>query len=104
MYVPLINPKKIILPTLLIKLELMKNVEDMDIEGNGFRYLKDILPQLSDAKLKEDLFIGLQIRKFLDDFSFRGKLNEKELAVWKYFVSVKQEFLGNKKMNTTKSS
>lgn len=46
----------------------------MGKEGNGLQCLKYIFPRLSEAKLKEDLFIGRQIR---DVFSFQDKLNEK---------------------------
>lgn len=35
--------------------------------------------------------------KLLGDFRFQEKLNEKELATWKSFVSVAKEFLGNNK-------
>lgn len=49
----------------------------MGKEGNGLQCLKYIFPRLSEAKLKEDLFIGRQIREILDVFSFQDKLNEK---------------------------
>ena len=103
-YAPLVNPKKVLLPPLHIKLGLMKNfVKAMDKEGSGFQYLREIFPQLSDVKLKEAIFIGPQIRKLLDDLRFQEQLNEKELAAWKCFVRVVKGFLGNKKDEDYKS-
>jgi hypothetical protein len=52
---PLVNPEKVFLPPLHIKLGLMKNfVKAMDKNGAGFMYLKHKFPRLSDAKIKED--------------------------------------------------
>jgi len=41
----------------------MKNfVKDMKKCGKNFEYLREKFPKLSDDKLKEGIFIGLQIR------------------------------------------
>jgi hypothetical protein len=41
----------------------------------GFTYLKNKFPSASDAKIKEEVFFGLQIRKLIQDVKFNGKLN-----------------------------
>lgn len=95
---PLVDPQSILLPPLHIKLGLMKNfVKAMNKEGEGFKYLREIFPQLSDAKLKEGIFVGPEIRKLLNDRNFEAILSAKELAAWKSFVSVVKGFLGNHK-------
>lgn len=53
-YEPLVDPKNVLLPPLHIKLGLIKNfVKAMNKDGKGFKYLRQVFPQLSDAKLKE---------------------------------------------------
>jgi len=60
---PLFEPSKIFLPPLHIKLGLMKNfVKAMNKEGAGFRYLRQMFPRISDANIKEGIFVGPQIR------------------------------------------
>jgi hypothetical protein len=62
---PLVNPQYIYLPLLHIKLGLMKNfVKAMNKSGHGFQYLQTKFPRISDAKIKEGIFIGPQIRKY----------------------------------------
>ena len=47
-----------------IKLGLMKNfVKGMDKTGRGFEYVRKKFPNVSDAKIKEGIFIGPQIRE-----------------------------------------
>lgn len=95
-YLPLIDPKDVILPPLHIKLGLMKNfVKAMDKNGAGFLYLKSIFPKLTEAKLKEGIFIGPQIRQLMKDQNFDQKLNDKELNAWTSLKNVTKNFLGN---------
>jgi len=59
----LVESSKILLPPLHIKLGRKKNfVRAMDNTGPAFRYLAEKFPGISDAKIKEDIFIGPQIR------------------------------------------
>lgn len=60
---PLVDPIKIMLPLLHIKLGLMKNcVKTIDKDGEGFKYLKEIFPKISNAKIMEGIFfVGPQI-------------------------------------------
>ena len=61
-YVPLVDAKNVLLTPLHIKLGLIKNfVKAMNKEGEGFKYLRQVFPQLSNDKLKEGIFIGSQI-------------------------------------------
>lgn len=85
----LVDPTKILLPPLHIKLGLMKNlVKAMDKNGPAFLYLSKKFPRLSEAKIKEGVFIGPQIRDLFKDAEFDNVLsgNEKErngmLSVW----------------------
>jgi hypothetical protein len=74
---PLVNPEKVFLPLLCIKLGLMKNfVKALDRNSVGFMYLKHKFPSLSDAKIKEGIFIGPQIRELIKYEQFEEQLNE----------------------------
>lgn len=94
----LVPSEKVYLPPLHIKLGLMKNfVKAMDRNGHGFQYLKDKFPRISEAKIKEGIFVGPQIRKVMNDPAFDGTLNEVETAAWQSFKKVVRNFLGNHK-------
>jgi hypothetical protein len=44
---------------LYIKLGLMKNVvKGMDETGHGFEYVRNKIPNVSDVKIKDGIFIG----------------------------------------------
>jgi len=76
---PLVLPEKICLPPLHIKLGLMRNyVKSMDKIGRGFEYVRDKFPNVSDAIIKEGIFVGLQIRELMQDKHFDEDLNETE--------------------------
>ena len=60
-----------ILPTLRIKLGLMKQfVKALNKENACFRYNREKLPNLNAEKVKEDVFVGPQIRKLTKDLQF----------------------------------
>jgi len=95
---PLVLPEKIFLPPLPIKLGPMKNfVKVMDKTGCGFEYLRNMFPNVSDAKIKEGIFIGPQIRELMQDKQFNEDLNETERNVWLSFKRICKDFLGNHK-------
>lgn len=97
-YPPLIDPKDVILPPLHIKLGLMKNfVKAMDKTGEGFLYLRSIFSKLSEAKLKEGIFVGPQIRQLMKDPTFDQKLTAKERDAWISLKGVVKGFLGNQR-------
>jgi len=69
--------EKIYLPPLHIKLGLMKNfAKGMDKTGRGFEYVRNKFPNVSDAKIKEGIFIGPQIREMMRDKQFDEDPNE----------------------------
>lgn len=100
----LVDPKKVLLPPLNIKLGLIKQfVKALPKEGDCFKYLCEQFPGLSEAKLKEGVFVGPDIRKLSRDGSFVTKMNEKEKTAWLSFKLVVTGFLGNKKDPNYKS-
>ena len=97
-YPPLVDPQKILLPPLHIKLGLMKNVvKALDKEKPGFKYLYEKFPILSEAKIKEGVFVGPQIHKLSRDDTFDHLLSGNEKKAWKAFQLVATKFLGNYK-------
>jgi len=55
----------------------MKNsVQVMDKTGRGFQYERNKFPNVNDAKIKEGIFIGPQIRQLMQDKQFDEDLNE----------------------------
>ncbi|UYV82854.1 hypothetical protein LAZ67_22001095 [Cordylochernes scorpioides] len=96
---PIIDSENIYLPPLHIKLGLMKNfVKEMDRNTSGFAYLKQKCSSISDAKIKEGIFVGPQIRELLQDGNFQNSLNEVEAAALNSFRNVCKHFLGSVKV------
>ncbi|XP_050322654.1 uncharacterized protein LOC126754589 isoform X2 [Bactrocera neohumeralis] len=71
-------------------------------DGDEFLCLKENFPKLSEAKIKEGIFVGPQIRQLMKDKSFEKKLNDQEKLAWKCFVNVVQNILGNHKAENYK--
>ena len=97
---PLVLPEKIYLPHLYIKLGVMKNfVKGMDKTSRGFEYVRSKFPNVSDAKIKEDIhvFIGPQISELMQDKQFDEDLNETERNAWLSSKRICKNFLGNHK-------
>lgn len=95
---PLVSRDKILLPPLHIKLGLIKQlVKGLNKEGKCFKYLFEKFPSLSDAKIKEGIFVGPDIRKLMKDTKFESVMNEVERNTWKGFKDVCNGFLGNVK-------
>ena len=61
----------------------MNFVLAMDKNGESFKLLRTVFHGLSNAKLKEGVFIGPQNRKVISDKNFDTKLNTTELEAWK---------------------
>ena len=77
---------------------LMKNfVKTMNQEETAFTYLREKWPRLSEAKLKEGIFIGPQIRGIIKDEYFDSLLQDDEKAAWDSFKFVVKVFLGNRR-------
>lgn len=72
---PLVNPQCVFLPPLHIKLGLMKIfVKALDREGVAFLHLRNKFKHLSEAKVKEGVFIGPEIKAVFRDEEFENKL------------------------------
>jgi len=69
----------------------------MDKTGSGFEYLRNKFPNVSDAKIKEGIFIGPQIRELMQDKQFDEDLNGSERNAWLSFKRICKDFLGNYK-------
>ena len=94
----LVEPSKILLPSMHFKLGLMKNfVKVMEQEEASFTYLREKFPRLSEAKLKEGIFIGPQIQELTKDEYFDRLLQGNEKAAWDSFKFAVKEFLGNRR-------
>jgi len=95
---PLVQPSKIFLPSMHLKLGLMKNfVKAMNQEEAAFTYLWKKFPRLSEAKPKESICIGPQIRDLIKDEYFDRLLQGDEKAAWDNFKFVVIGFLGNRR-------
>jgi hypothetical protein len=94
----LVDPKKILLPSLHIKLGIMKQfVKALPKTGNCFKYLCKMFPHLSEAKIKERDFVGPDIRKLIFDEYFLFTMTEVEREAWIAFKRVVTKFLGSNK-------
>ena len=70
-------------------------VKALDKESAAFEYLTQKFPQLSEAKIKEGIFVGPQIRQLITDNQFEEKMNDLQLTAWKAFRAICTQFLGN---------
>lgn len=65
------------------KLGVVKQlVKTMDTNKPAFAYLRTKFPRLSEEKIKEKIFMGLQIRDIFKDLKFENLLNYDEKQVW----------------------
>ncbi|GBO04199.1 hypothetical protein AVEN_116158-1 [Araneus ventricosus] len=73
-------------------------VKALPKEGECFKYLCDQFPGLSEAKLKEGVFVGpSDIRKVMKDENFKIKVETKERKAWESFKIGITNCFGNKK-------
>jgi len=76
----------------------MKNfVKTMNKDGSGLKFLKEKFPRISEAKIKEGIFVSPQIREVMNDTHFEELLEGSELNAWRCMKRVFQNFLGNHK-------
>ncbi|GBN25262.1 hypothetical protein AVEN_272261-1 [Araneus ventricosus] len=57
----------------------------MDKTGDGINFLKTKFPRLSEAKIKEGISVGPQIRQLFKDSTLMKHLNRKEKRAWLAF-------------------
>ena len=75
----LVDPKQVLLPPLHIKLGIMKQlVKALPKDGEIFKYLSSKFPRLSEAKPKEGIFVGPDIRKLMNDNNVENVMNDVE--------------------------
>ena len=97
---PLVEPSKILLPSMHLKLGLMTNfVKTMNQGEATFTYWWEKFSRLSEAKLKEGTFIGPQIQDLIKDEYFDRLLQGDEKAARDSFKFVVKVFLGNRLKN-----
>ncbi|GBO38069.1 hypothetical protein AVEN_128562-1 [Araneus ventricosus] len=60
-------------------------VKALPKESQCFKYLCDQFPGLSEAKLKEGVFVGPDIRKMMKDENFETKMETNEIKAWESF-------------------
>ena len=80
---PFVEPAKILLPPLHIKLRLMENfIKALDKEGEWFAYLHEKFSQKSEVKITAGVFDGPHIKDLIKDKRFESALNPDGLSVW----------------------
>ena len=85
----LVDPLKILLLPLHIKLGIMKQfLKALPQDGPYFIYLCDKFKYLSNAKIKEGICVGPEIRKLIQDEKFEKIMNKTEENAWKSFKEV----------------
>ena len=95
---PLIEPQKVLMPPLRIKLGLIKQFfTALGKKSEAFKYLQDLFPKLSKAKVEAGIFVGPQIKKIILCDEFAKLLNRTQKTTWKSFVAVVHGFLDNHK-------
>ena len=94
----LVDPKKVLLPPLHIKLDMKKQfVKALPKDAKTFKYFSSKFPCLFEAKLKEGVFVGPDICKLMKDNNFENVMNDVERSAWNSFKDVGTKFLGNQK-------
>ncbi len=95
---PIVDPAKVLIPPLHIKLGLIKQfVKQLDSAGQAFQHVRQLFPKLSETKIKSGVFIGPQVKQLINSDAFARTLSRVERAAWSSFVAVVQGFLGNNK-------
>jgi len=76
----------------------MKNfVKSMYKTGRGFQYVRNKFRNVSDAKIKDGIFMGPQIRELMQGKQFDEDLNETERNAWLPLKRICKDVLGNHK-------
>jgi hypothetical protein len=88
---PVVKPSKILLPSMHLKLGLMKNFV------KAMNQLKRKFPQTKCGKTDECIFMGPQIRDLIKDEYFDTLLQGDEKAAWNSFKFVVKGFLRNRR-------
>jgi hypothetical protein len=66
-------------------------------EREEFSYLRKKIPKISEAEMKDGIFVGPQIKQLFEDHDFSTKLKATERRAWEASENVCGTFLGNEK-------
>ncbi len=92
---PLIERSKILLPSLHSKLGLAKQfVKSLKPTSRAFRYIRQLFPSISEAKVKGGIFVGPQIRRMLASEGLEGLMPDLERNAWQVLRVIVEGFLG----------
>jgi hypothetical protein len=78
-------------------------VKALQRDGNCFKYLCSKFSGLSEAKLKEGIFVGPDTRKLISDEMFETAMLNVEREAWIAFKDVVRKFLGDYRGRITKT-
>lgn len=96
---PLVQPSRILLPPLHIKIglvtQLFKKIYSQNMEAR--RQLSKIFPALSEAKMKGGVFDGPHIRILFESKDLESALDPEEKAAFISLKNVCRNFLGNRR-------
>ena len=91
----LIKRSKILLPPLHIELGLAKQfVKSLKPTSRAFCYIRKMFPSVSEAKVKEGVFVGPQIRRMLASEVLQEQMSDLERNTWQTFRMIVEGFLG----------
>ncbi|GAB0099934.1 uncharacterized protein DMENIID0001_158370 [Sergentomyia squamirostris] len=91
----IVHNKNILIPPLHLKLGLMTQfVKAVGTESECYKYLQEAFPDRTEAKLKEGIFTGPDIRYLLKDDLFENSMTPIQADAWKSFRDVCEGFLG----------
>ena len=76
---------------------MKKFVKPLDTDGDCFKYLVDLFPGLTDAKIKGGIFFGTKIRELMKITQFEDVMTNVEKNAWISFRKVVKGFLDNEK-------
>jgi hypothetical protein len=91
----LLDKTKIYLSSLHIKLGLIK----MFVKSKD-SFLRQKFPRISETNIKEDIFVGPQVKQLFQDPDLRIQFNSTERRTWETFKNLCCIFLGNKKLES----
>ena len=71
------------------------------MDGESESLFKAQISKNSEAKMKEGILIGPQIKQLFEDHDFSTELNAAERRAWEALENVCRNFLGNERMELT---
>jgi hypothetical protein len=72
-------------------------IKALDREGDCFKNLGEKFSGLSEAKLKEEVFVRPDIRRLMKDKAYQSKMQDNEKEAWNTFRDVVLKFLCKQK-------